>query len=114
MPYISTEEVKTIREALKKALPEFKLGVRRDNYSSVIVTVKKGPLDLSATPGINPYYWRDQVEDAGKKDLLDKIFTTIDATHPKVTESFDGDYGNIPNYYLHVQIGSWDQPYQQV
>ena len=26
--------------------------------------------------------------------------------------SEDADYGNIPNYYLHISIGKWDKPYE--
>jgi hypothetical protein len=27
-------------------------------------------------------------------------------------ESYDGDYGWIPNYYYTIQIGKWNRPYE--
>lgn len=47
MAYISTEEVKAIRQTLKETFPQERFGCRRENYSSVHVTVKKSQLDWS-------------------------------------------------------------------
>ena len=43
MAYISTEDVKHIRNTLKKELPQFKFSVVRDHHSSVSIDLMKGP-----------------------------------------------------------------------
>ena len=43
MAYISTDDVKHIRNSLKKELPQFKFSVVRDHHSSVSINLMKGP-----------------------------------------------------------------------
>lgn len=44
MAYISTDDVKHIRNTLKKELPQFKFSVVRDHHSSVTIALMKGAL----------------------------------------------------------------------
>ena len=43
MAYISTDDVKKIRNALKTEMPQYKFSVVRDHYSSVSIAMMKGP-----------------------------------------------------------------------
>ena len=43
MAYISTDDVKHIRNTLKKELPQYKFSVVRDHTSSVTIALMKGP-----------------------------------------------------------------------
>ena len=43
MAYISTDDVKKIRNALKTEMPEYKFSVVRDHHSSVTIAIMKGP-----------------------------------------------------------------------
>ena len=43
MAYISTDDVKKIRNALKTEMPEYKFSVVRDHHSSVTISMMKGP-----------------------------------------------------------------------
>ena len=43
MAYISTEDVKHIRNTLKKELPQYKFSVVRDHHSRVSINLMKGP-----------------------------------------------------------------------
>ena len=43
MAYISTEDVKHIRNTLKKELPQYKFSVVRDHHSSFSINLMKGP-----------------------------------------------------------------------
>ena len=48
MAYITTAEVREIRNALKEEFgPELKFGVKKQHHSSVTVTIKKGNVDFS-------------------------------------------------------------------
>ena len=42
MVYISTDDVKKIRNALKTEMPEYKFSVVRDHHSSVTISMMKG------------------------------------------------------------------------
>ena len=43
MAFISAEDVKHIRNELKKELPQYKFSVVRDHHSSVDISLMKGP-----------------------------------------------------------------------
>lgn len=64
MAYISAEEVKQIRQAVKKALPAFKVSVTRDHHSGVIVALQAGPVDFgTAYTQINTYHFTSHYAD---------------------------------------------------
>ena len=119
MPYISTETVRERRTLIRKSFPEWKISVRIDNYSSIDVSIKEGPLPFPTSEHsrdgyeqVNPYYIDEHYEDFPKwKKFLNEIMAI--AGKGKKTESYDGDYGNIPNFYVHINIGSWDKEYVQ-
>lgn len=117
MAYISTSEVKRIRETLKQALPEFKFSVKKGSGSlSVDVAIMAGPLDLTvdcAENGhrqLNHYYLNnyhhsdlyEAVHDIIKRAPVEKHYNNSDA----MTDYFD------VAYYYHINVGAWDKPYQ--
>ena len=114
MPYIEVSKVAEIRNQLKKALPAFKLSVTREHYSCVNVAIQSGPVEFPKPyEQINQYYieehWKDQ---PGARAVLLKI---KDITMKDERTMFiDGDYGAIPNYYVHISVGKWDKPYQLI
>jgi len=116
MPYISTDKVREYRQTLKKMFPGWKLSVRTEGYSQVAVSIMNGPLyDPTSHKGqqINPYYIESNYSDHPEWiPVLNKIKDVI--TKDNYTVCVDGDYGNIPNYYIQISIGKWDRPYTQV
>jgi hypothetical protein len=59
---------------------------------------------------INQYWYKDHYEDYPEKvEFLDKIIEIVNEGNG--TESYDGDYGTIPNFYVNVSIGNWNKPY---
>lgn len=118
MAYIGAADVKLIREALKAAFPEFKFGVRKgDGGYSVDVTIKSGPLDLSADchhgegySQINQYY----LGNYEYSDLYEAIIMLMKRAPSKawydnsdsMTDYFD------TAYYIHLNVGSWNKPYE--
>ena len=118
MPYISKEEVANRRRAVKNALPGFKCSITRDGSNCIRVAILEGPINLlpledrqRGHASVNPYYYREDFammpEAAG---VLDRVMS-IAAVGKKV-QYVDSDYGSIPNFYLSVEIGKWDQPYK--
>jgi len=115
MPYISTEQVKAMRENLKKSLPEFKFSVRRENHSSVGVSIMSGPdifKDHSYTD-VNTFWYKDHYESEPEAvKVFSRVLEAMNEVCQERVESVDGDYGNIPNYYQNLCIGKWDKPYK--
>jgi hypothetical protein len=111
MPYISTESVKEIRNELKSTFPNFKFSVRRDNHSSVIVTVLSGPIDFGGTDiSVNQYWLADNWgHNPEALDFLTKLKSIIGREQRELV--YDGDYGSVPNYWYSISIGRWDKPY---
>lgn len=114
MPYISAEEVKVIREKLKKALPDFKLSVVTHHNSTVLVTITEGPLDFGDTYiQVNHFHIeRDWSERPKCGAVLLFIKELIEGEKP-VSGHQDSDYGFVPNYYTSIHIGKWNKPYKR-
>lgn len=105
---INTERVKAIRNELKAAFPDVKFSVRRHHHSSVEIAVMKSPYNWGETRNVNPYYLNLQ----GNPEFIEKVYSIANAGNRTV--SHDGDYGDIPKFYVNIEIGKWDQPHIQV
>lgn len=134
MAYISTNEVKAIREALNaKYGDKLKFSVTRQNGTSVIVSIVSGKVNFDdlwsgKTPndysygcrGINHYYLTK--ENYGKhvklfSDII-KIIHKAPGTVEGGSEYFNDsdsmtDYFHTAFYYT-IQVGKWNKPYTQV
>ena len=121
MPYITKEQVKAKRKALKEALPAYKLSITTEHYSGIKVAIMRGPSALhgSTYEQLNPYI--DYREDRWDRDLEDhvsypEIADLMEVIMPILNEGIgegfqDSDYGHVPDYYTWVHIGKWDKPY---
>jgi hypothetical protein len=126
MAYISAVEVKAIREMLKETFPQFKFGVRKSpgGGHSVGVTIKSGPTDFSDcfTHGdgyaqINQYWTQNYGEHKGFFDKVFEIIKTAPAVKGVGRAWYDNsdamtDYFDTA-YYMHLNVGDWNQPYVQ-
>ena len=121
MPYITKDQVKAKRAALKAALPQYKLSVTTEHYSGIKVAVMAGPTDFGTEyTQLNPYidYREDRYNsNTGQWDSNPHIQDLLDIVMPILNEGKgegfeDSDYGHIPDYYTWVHIGKWDKPYQ--
>jgi hypothetical protein len=125
MAFITTEEVKSIRNTLKRRFPEFKFSVRREHHSKVNVAVLRGPTDFSdifrdysrAYVQINNYYPENYGEHA---DFITELVNIIKTAPAEV----EGGYAWYDNsdimtdyfdtaFYIGVEVGQWDKPYVQ-
>lgn len=119
MAYISTEDVKRIREQLKKELPNLKFGVRRDNSHAVLVRIISGDINFfddenmvskDGYQQINQYHLYQYGD---HKDVLQKIVDIIKtAPEKQFYDNSDSmiDYFDIA-FYFRIQIGDWNKPY---
>ena len=121
MPYITKDQVRAKRAALKAALPAYKLSVTTEHYSGIKVAVMAGPTDFGTEyTQLNPYinYREERYNSStGQMDSNPHIQDVLDIVMPILNEGKgegfqDSDYGHVPDYYTWVHIGKWDKPYQ--
>ena len=121
MPYITKDQVKAKRAALKAALPAYKLSVTTEHFSGIKVAIMAGPTDFGTEyTQLNPYinYREERYNSStGQWDSNPQIQDVLDIVMPILNEGMgegfeDSDYGHIPDYYTWVHIGKWDKPYQ--
>ena len=137
MAYISTEEVKAVRVALKERFKnKLKFSVRREHYSSLNVSIVSGEINFfdgsldrkdkyhpeapahkfDGYEQINEYY----PEHYGKHAELFKDIVEIMKTAPANVKGGRAWYDNSDAmtdyfdtaYYTHVNIGKWNKPYE--
>ena len=137
MAYISTDDVKHIRNTLKKELPQYKFSVVRDHTSSVTIALMKGPAFKDYEyfdrythetkigtlnkdhHQINQYLLEDFYGKENAK-VLDKIHS-IALTAPAKNggkvwyNNSDAmiDYFDTA-YYVHIEVGKWNKQYEVV
>jgi hypothetical protein len=137
MAYISTDEVKEVRKALKERFKnKLKFSVRREHYSSLAVSIMSGEINFydgsldredpwnKEAPAhkfdgyeqINNYY----PENYGKHAEMFKDIITIMKTAPAKAEGgrewYDRsdamvDYFDTA-FYTNLTIGKWNKPYE--
>ena len=124
MAYIKTEEVREIRNALKEEFgPDLKFGVKKQHYSSVTVTIKKGNVDFSdimresdRSISVNQYHLGQYGRHAM---LFDSIVDVIKKAPGKAEggrEWYDEsdamvDYFNTA-FYFNLEVGNYSKPYE--
>ena len=128
MAYITTEEVRAIRNALKAEFGKsIKFSVRKRHYSSVNVTILKSEEDLSeytkdrGCVSVNHHWLDKHFPNEVHRNIFKKIVEIIE-TAPGTVEGgrewFDNsdpmtDYFHTAFYYS-LNIGRWDRPYEQL
>ena len=120
MAYINKEQVKQIRESLKKEFPEIKFSVRKENYSSVHVTILKSPYNFSDLPNyrsdsstsVNHF----RVPDCVHRRMFEKILMIIKTgSDRKWFDKSDSmtDYFHVA-FYIHLYVGHWEKGYEMI
>ena len=74
MAYISTEEVRAIRNELKATFPEYRFSVKKRHHSSVDVDVIKGP-------AFEDYEFFDRYKCETRKETLNGVCENINHYH---------------------------------
>ena len=135
MAYISTDDVKKIRVALKNEMPQYKFSVVRDWHGSVTISMMKGPAfaefeyfdryageykkgTLGQNDGydqINTYHTGDFYGKENAK-IFDKI-VQIAKTAP--TKKWYDDSDAMTDYfdtafYIHLNVGKFGKDYEVV
>lgn len=125
MAYINAEEVKSIRVALKKEFPAVKFSVTKRHHSVVVVSIMKSDIDFSDIMdgrnhmGLNRFWIDDNYPaHAGMFKRIVEICKAAPFEAGVGDKWFDKseietDYHHTA-YYIDVNIGKWDKPYEMV
>lgn len=115
MAYISTAEVKNIRNKLKEKFPQFKFSVSGGNSLKLHVSIVSGPEDFSEYTGeyksfeVNQYH----LGGYGKfSELFAKIYDVMKSENWYDKSDSMSDYFNTA-YYMSLSVGKWNKPYEQ-
>jgi len=117
MPYINAGTVREIRQEIRKQFPKFKFSVTTQNYSEICVAILRGDIDFGTEyQQINHYYYKEHYKE---KPLVVNIFRKIlniieDKKGLKVRNADDPYNRSEPNYYISLQVGKYDKPYELV
>lgn len=108
MAYISTQEVKEIRNELKAAFPQLKLSVTRENYTSLYVAIMEAPVRFTDEDyrQLNPYY----LDSYQNNEILKKITAICNKTNYNNSDTMT-DYFEV-GYYFHLHIGKWNKSFK--
>jgi hypothetical protein len=125
MAYINAQDVKAIRNELKETFKKFKFSVKKSHSSSVIVTIKSGPVDFSDIVDERGYaqinqYWLERT--GQHKPMFEKVVDII-KTAPIRGEGYrkgSGWYDNSDSmtdyfdtaYYFSINVGDYYAPYE--
>ena len=117
MAYVTTQQVKQTREALKLAFPDFKFMVRKSHAggSSINVSIMSGPLDFGDIrdgASVNQYWVESHYADYLVPFLKAVIKVIKFGTYRQWYDRSEAmtDYFDTA-FYLDVEIGRWGKPY---
>lgn len=118
MAFITKEEVKEVRENLKKAFPKkdgWKFSICGGNTSSLDVTIVEFPDNLNFPEDdyvLVNHYWLHEHWEKPEADVLTKIKDICLEKHWDESRA-EIDYFNCA-FYFHLQIGEWNKPAKAV
>ena len=110
MAYLSSEDTKKIRTALKTNFKQFKFSVTNSHHTGVNISILSGPKDFGASSydgylQLNEYHPLNHTD--GK--LFQKMIRTVDkvvANHDNSEPQYD--YFDV-GYYTHWSAGKWNR-----
>lgn len=115
MAYINQEEKSVIASNLKPVLKKYNMKgtLRIRDHSTIVLTLKEGKIDFgSGRTQVNPYWFQDHYEGVAK-EFLTEAFAALKSAGWYNNSRSEIDYFDIA-YYVDINIGKWDKPYQLV
>jgi hypothetical protein len=115
MAYITTAEVKIIRNDLKAKYPAkkgWKFSVRQKDHSSLHVDILQAPLQMieEGTKKTINHHWLDDVDVSEESLSIIKDIVEISNKTNFDKSDIQSDYFNV-GYYFNMNIGNWDKPF---
>ena len=116
MAYISTEQVKSIRDQIKAAYPQYKWSISRRHSSTVVVILRESDLPYDGVHIQVNQYWLKETEKLNTKAKLLfqhvlEICNTVESCYDRNAGDVGADYGDS-TYFIDLDIGQWDKPHK--
>lgn len=121
MAYMNQEKKKKLAPEIKKVLKKYAMkgSIAIENYSTLVVNLKEGALDLIGDQGSD--YNRDYIDVNTYKCVEWAKSPTIKAFYDELIKAMKGDLWYDKSdiqidyfdtaYYLNINVGQWDKPY---
>lgn len=106
MPYISSDKVSEIRNAIKSKFPGkdgWKFSIKRENLRAVVIVVLSGPANFQDKQGLNITVTRET------HPYLQQIFSIANAGNYDNSDPMT-DYFDV-GWYVWLKVGDYDRPY---
>lgn len=126
MAYMNQERKKQIEGNVKSILKKYgvKGSLRVWNHSTLVLTVRSGAVDFfgeyTGEPhwndgrhqmGINVYHYEKHFREGAAVRFLDEVYNAMmDGNHDN--SDIQSDYFDV-GWYVDIQIGKWDKPYEK-
>lgn len=114
MAYMDQTMKKEKAPGIKKVLNKYKMkgSITVSDYSTLIVTLKSGPIDFGTTnTQVNVYAIERNYEGVAKKFLMELVKVMMKGNYNNSDSQIDHfDVG----YYISINIGKWNVPYKVV
>jgi hypothetical protein len=112
MAYFNQEMKKAIAPKIKALLAEYgmKGSLSVNHHSSVVLTLKSGPLDFGQKAGDVNVYWIDQHYTGRAREFLQKAYKILMQGNWNNSD-IQTDYFDV-GWYVDIKVGRWDKPYQ--
>ena len=115
MAYISTEQVKSIRDQIKAAYPKYKWSVSRRHSSTVVIVLQASDLPIETNVQVNQYYLKETEKLTTKGKLIFQhvmqICNSVERCYDRNAGDMSADYGDS-TYFIDLDIGLWDKPHK--
>jgi hypothetical protein len=116
MAYIRTEQVKSIRDQIKKAYPKYKWSVSRRHHSTVVIILQESDLPFdNVHQDINPYWFKESEKLNTKTKMVVQhvleICNSVERCYDRNAGDVGADYGDN-TYFIDIDIGQWDKPHK--
>lgn len=113
MAYVSQEKKSQLAPAIKAVLKKYnmKASISVRHHSSLVVTVKQGPIDFGKDDYIqvNTYWINDHYE--GKaRDFLNELKAAMEGPDFFNEDDAMTDYFHR-SHYIDINVGQWNKPY---
>ena len=119
MAYVNKEKKAKIVEAVKKVLPkDWKVTFAVHNYSTIVCTIRKAPVDLEmfgdrygfeGYMSVNHYHLDKYPGDKKVLEILNKIADALNTDNYNNSDIMT-DYFDV-GHYIELRFGEWDKPF---
>jgi hypothetical protein len=117
MAYISPEDVKKIRDLIKKAYPKYKWSIVGENYTSVNVALMKSDIPFKEGHTQVNHYWYKEHDYPVKAKLVFQhvleIINSVKLCYDRNAGDPYADYGDS-SFFIHLNVGKWDKHHKVI